>query len=328
MKRENMSLVLNHLAEVVVKNDLTETILWNIDPLDEILESVRRCQETTVGTDRWTARMNGLLHQRAVTLLVSMPLRRVPLSLITSPRIKTIRTAASMLFSPWPIFHMAPRLVDEVQQEAMVDHRLFQVDSTADLLVPKPRDRPLQIDPLLLAHHQHVGEEATSRMLVQLLLQAHLEAPGADSEMLVLARTCPLPRQSMQLLQAFIPSVLLRSVVAVTRYLPLLRDNHHMGPAIAMDMADSQWVEQTLLIVPILVHDKHLEGILVLQPVNQMFQPDRLPASVAVVAEGSSRASIAPCNKPKPTCPTPPEAAAEGEVRHANPLAVAQMLKS
>jgi hypothetical protein len=183
---------------------------------------------------------------------------------------------------------MAPRHVDEVQQEVIVGHRLYRVDSTAGLLVPRLNDRRPQIDPLLLAHHQEEGEEAMNKMLVQLLLSAHLEALGAGLEMLALARTCLLLRRSMQPLQAFIPNVLLRSVVAATHYLPLrLQDNRLMDQAIATGIADSRWVEQTLPIVPILAHDKHLEVILGLQPVNPMYQPDRLPASVEVVVEGS-----------------------------------------
>lgn len=100
MRHENTILVLSHLDEVVVKNDLTATILWNIDPPAEILESVHRCQVTTVETGQWTARMNALLHPRGVTLLVSTALRRVPLSLITSPLTKTTHTDVSTLFSP------------------------------------------------------------------------------------------------------------------------------------------------------------------------------------------------------------------------------------
>jgi hypothetical protein len=134
----------------------------------------------------------------------------------------------------------------------------------------------------------------------------------------------------MQPLQVFIPNVLLRSVVEVTHFLPLPpQDNHPMDPVVATDMVDSQWVEQTLPIgAPTLAHDKHLEAMLVPQPVSLTCQPDRLPANVAMVVEGSSRASIALCNKPKPTCLIQAEAAAEGVVRHANPLVVVRMLKS
>jgi hypothetical protein len=98
MKHENTTLVPNHPDEVVARNDMTATILWNIDPLDEILENVRHCQVTTVGTDQWTARMNALLHPRAVTLLVFTALRLVPLSLITSLLTKTIHTDALIPF--------------------------------------------------------------------------------------------------------------------------------------------------------------------------------------------------------------------------------------
>jgi hypothetical protein len=93
MSHENTTLVPNHLDEVVAKNDLTEIILWNIDPLDEILESVRHCQETTVETGQWIVRMNDLLHPRAVTLLVFMAPQHVRLSLITSLLTKTTHTA-------------------------------------------------------------------------------------------------------------------------------------------------------------------------------------------------------------------------------------------
>lgn len=204
-------------------------------------------------------------------------------------------------------------------------HKLCQVD----LLVPMLNDRPPQIGLLLRGHHQEEGEEAMSRMLVQLLLLAHLGVPGAGFEMLAPAKTCSLLRRSMQPLQVFILNVLLRLVVVVIRYLPLpLQGNHLMGPAIATGMADSPWVEQTLPTVPVLAHDKHLEATLGLQPVNPMCQPGRLPANVAVAVEGSWLASTAPCNKPRPTCLIQPEAAAEGGVRHANPLAAVQMLRS
>lgn len=180
---------------------------------------------------------------------------------------------------------MAPRLVDEVQPEVTVGHKLCQVD----LLVPMLNDRPPQIDLLLRVHRQEEGEEAMSRMLVQLLLLAHLEVPGAGFEMLAPAKTCSLLLRSMQPLQVFILNVLLRSVVVVViRYLPLpLQGNHLMGLAIATGMADSPWVEQTLSTVPALAHDKHLEATLGLQPVNPMCQPGRLPANVAVAVEGS-----------------------------------------
>jgi hypothetical protein len=204
---------------------------------------------------------------------------------------------------------------------------------TADLLILRPNAQPPRIDLLLQARPQEEDEEAVmSRILVRPLLPLHLQALGADLEMLALARTCLLLHQLLQLLQVFIQNVLLKSVVAVvvTRCLPLLHlDNHPMGPVIVMDMADSLWVEPTRPIgVPIQVHDKHLEVILVHQPLTPTCQPDQPLANVAMAVEGSLQASTARCNKHRPTCPIQVEATAEGEARHAKPSVVVRMHRS
>ena len=212
-------------------------------------------------------------------------------------------------------------------------HKLFQVDLTADLLAPRPNAQPPRIDLLLQARPQEGGEEAVmSRTLVRPPLPPHLQALGADLEMLALARTCLLLHQLRQLLRVFIQNVLLKLVltVVVTHCLPLLHlDNHPMGPVTVMDMADSLWVEPTRPTgVPMLVHDKHLEVILVHQPPTPTCQPARPLANVATAVEGSLQASTARCNKHRPTCPIQVEATVEEGARHAKPSVAVRMLRS
>jgi hypothetical protein len=126
----------------------------------------------------------------------------------------------------------------------MVDHKLCQVDSMADLPVPRLTVHLLQIELPQPAHQAGDGGAVLSRTPDLSLLLVHLTALKAESEML--ARACLLPFQPMQRLLEFTRNVLLKSALKpVVRYL-LHRQVHHLI-AMATTMVVSQCLEPTPL---------------------------------------------------------------------------------
>lgn len=126
----------------------------------------------------------------------------------------------------------------------MVDHKLCQVDLTADSPVLRLTAHLLQIELPQPAHQVGDGGAVLSRTPGPSLLLVHLTALKAESEML--ARACLLPFQLMQRLLEFTRNVLLKSALKpVARYL-LHRQVHHLI-AIATTMVVNQCLEPTHL---------------------------------------------------------------------------------
>jgi hypothetical protein len=121
-------------------------------------------------------------------------------------------------------------------------------------------------------------------------------------------------------------------VLKLVSSLPLLLDRRRLIlMAITMVTIVSQCLEPTLPTeVPALDNDKHLAATQDHQLVSLMclpVQPPRMSVFATVVGVGSSRASTALCNKPKPICRMEAGATAEEGAIHAKPLAVL-MLRS
>jgi hypothetical protein len=231
--------------KVFAKTGTIATILQSTDlRLPEILGSDHPCRAIIVERDQRTVTTIELLHPRAVTLLVSTELLLASPSQIRSKLTKTIHMDASTTFRLSLIFHTGQELVEEARQEAMVDHKLYQVDSMDDSPVLRLTVHLLQIELPQPAHQVGDGGAVLSRITDLLLLLVHLTALKAESEML--ARVCHLPLQLMQHLLEFTRNVLLKSALKpVVRYL-LHRQVHHLI-AMATTMVVSQCLEPTPL---------------------------------------------------------------------------------